>query len=243
MDDRKDHRVLEVKPGRRGSVRALAEIVFWFAFFMVLRTSVFATYMIPSASMENSLLIGDFIVCNRFAYGARLPMTDYRLPALEDPQAGDVVVFYFPGDGVTRYIKRCVAVGGDTVEVRGKQLFVNGAAVEDAPGAKYIDRNPAGERRVVAERDNFGPYIVPPDHYFMMGDNRDNSYDSRFWGPVDRRLVVGKASFIHWSWNDSISPAPEVDLSDPLSVSRLFAYNALHFFEKVRFDRIGRSAL
>jgi signal peptidase I len=234
------------EPNRPGSIRAVAEVVLWFAFFMVLRTSVFATYMIPSGSMENTLLIGDFIVCNRFIYGARLPMTDFRLPAVEDPQAGDVVVFLYPGDGQTRYIKRCVAVGGDTVEVRDKQLFVNGVASTDAAGAKYIDRNAAGERRIVAKRDNFGPYVVPTDHFFMMGDNRDNSNDSRFWHPeksVSRDKIVGRASFIHWSWNDAIRPAPEVSLSDPLSVPRLFAFNIVHFFEKARFGRIGRSDL
>ena len=246
MDKQKNNKGAAEKSGRTGTVRAATEIVLWFAFFMVLRTSVFATYMIPSASMENTLLIGDFIVCNRFAYGARLPLTDYRLPALEDPKAGDVIVFFYPGDDKTRYVKRCVAIGGDTVEVRSKQLFVNGTAIGDAPGVKYIDRNKAGERRVVDKRDNFGPFVVPPDHYFMMGDNRDNSFDSRFWHPrktVARNMIVGRASFIHWSWNDSISPAPDVDLSDPLSIPRLFAYNAVHFLEKVRFSRLGRSDL
>jgi len=231
---------------KTGTVRAIMEVVLWVVFFSILRTSVFATYMIPSSSMEDTLLIGDFIVCNRFVYGARLPMTEYHLPALEDPAAGDVVVFFYPGDRETRYIKRCVAVGGDTVEVRDKQLYVNSHAVDDPPDSKYIDTTGTGLRRVVPGRDQFGPYTVPPNHFFMMGDIRDNSFDSRFWAPlksVPRDLIVGRASFIHWSWDDAASPAPDVTWQDPLSVSRLFAYNVLHFFEKVRFDRIGRSTL
>ncbi|MBU0985026.1 MAG: signal peptidase I [candidate division Zixibacteria bacterium] len=211
----------------------------------VLKTSIVAAYHVPSSSMENTLLIGDFIVANQFLYGARVPGTNYRLPAVRDPRAGDIVVFNYPGDGKTRYVKRCVAVGGDTVQVVNKQLYVNGRQVFDAPGAKYIDTTGDGTRVIRARpdgrgdsRDNYGPYIVPPDMYFMMGDNRDNSYDSRYWGPVKRDLILGHAMIIHLSWDDEAAPAPEVSLDDPLSVPRLFLHNGIHFFEKVRWNRL-----
>ncbi len=229
---------ITVTGGAGGAVRTLKEIILYVALFMVLKTSVVSAYKIPSASMEDTLLVGDFLLCNQFLYGARLPLTDWRLPAIREPRAGDVVVFYFPSDGVTRYIKRCVAVGGDTVEVTGKKLFVNGVEIPDPPGGKYIDTSSNGLQRIQSRRDNFGPYIVPMDSYFMMGDNRDNSYDSRFWGTVPGDLVVGKAIMIHWSWNDDASPSPEVTWKDPLSVPRLFVHETIHFFDKVRFGRV-----
>jgi signal peptidase I len=218
--------------------RTLREIAIYAALFVLLKTSVLAAYKIPSASMEDTLLIGDFLVCNQFIYGARLPFVDYRFPALREPEPGDVVVFFFPGDSTTRYIKRCVAVGGDTVEVRNKQLHINGQPFPEPDDSKYTDTLPTGQRRVRPVRDDFGPLVVPPDHFFMMGDNRDNSYDSRWWGPVPNDLIVGKALMIHWSWDDSREPSPDVSWKDPLSVPRMFIHEAVHFKDKVRFDRL-----
>ncbi len=206
---------------------------------IVIKTSIVEAYKIPSQSMEDTLLVGDFLLANKFLYGAHLPLVDWRLPAIRQPEPGDVVIFIFPRDGVTKYIKRCVAVGGDTVEIKDKQLFVNGKEFTNPEESKFI------EPRVISRgqggrdsRDNFGPYVVPKDTYFMMGDNRDNSYDSRFWGPVKKELVLGEAMMIHWSWNDDIHPSPEVKISDPLSVPRLFIHGAVHFFDKVRWGRI-----
>lgn len=218
--------------------RALRELTIYFALFFLLKTSVLAAYKIPSASMEDTLLVGDFLVCNQFIYGARLPFIEYRFPAVREPEPGDIVVFLYPEDQSTRYIKRCVAVGGDTVEVRNKQLFVNGTIFPDPDNSKFVDTLLTGQRRIRRDRDNYGPFIVPEDSFFMMGDNRDKSWDSRFWGPVSRDLVVGKAMLIHWSWDDSLSPSPDVDWQDPLSVPRLFIHEAVHFFEKVRFERL-----
>lgn len=218
--------------------RTFRELAIYLSLFLILKTSVFAAYKIPSASMEDTLLIGDFLVCNQFIYGARLPFIEYRFPALREPEPGDIVVFLFPKDHTTRYIKRCVAVGGDTVEVRDKQLFVNGVPFPDPHFSKYVDTLLTGQRRIRTDRDNYGPIVVPEDNYFMMGDNRDRSSDSRFWGTVSKDLVVGKATLIHWSWDDSLAPSPDVNWDDPLSVPRLFIHEAVHFFEKVRFDRL-----
>jgi signal peptidase I len=204
---------------------------------LFIKTSVVEAYKIPSASMEDTLLIGDFLLANKFVYGARLPLVNWRLPALDDPEAGDVVIFIFPGDGVTKYIKRCVAVPGDTVLVKNKALYINGKHFPDEVFTKFIDTTDSGKPNVIPRRpggqnsrDFFGPYIVPPDCYFMMGDNRDNSYDSRFWFAVHKDLILGKALMVHWSWNEAQLPSPDVSISDPLSVPRLFAFNVAHFF-------------
>jgi len=206
---------------------------------LLIKTSVVEAYKIPSGSMEDTLLIGDFLLANKFIYGARLPLVNYRLPAINDPERGDIVIFIYPVDGVTKYIKRCVGLPGDTIQVRNKKLFVNGQQYEDPEFAKYIKprvlrRGPGGRD----SRDNFGPHVVPPNSYFMMGDNRDNSLDSRFWGMVHRDLILGEAMVVHWSWDESIHPSPKVMVSDPLSVPRLFAYNIVHFFQKVRWNRL-----
>ena len=212
---------------------------------LFIKTSVVEAYKIPTASMEDTLLIGDFLLANKFIYGARLPLVNWRLPAFSEPERGDVVIFIYPGDGVTKYIKRCVGTPGDTVAVRDKKLYVNGQRFPDETYAKYIDttrngrpniqrRRPGGQNT----RDNFGPYVVPPNSYFMMGDNRDNSADSRYWQSVHKNLILGEAIVVHWSWNESLLPSPEISVSDPLSVPRLFAYNVVHFFQKVRWGRL-----
>ncbi len=212
---------------------------------VIIKTSIVEAYKIPSQSMEDTLLVGDFLLANKFVYGARLPFVNWRLPAISEPQQGDVVIFIYPRDGVTKYIKRCVAVGGDTVEVKNTVVYVNGVEMKLPSHAKFIDTTADGQvviqpRRPggLDSRDNFGPFVVPKNCYFMMGDNRDNSWDSRFWGVVPNELVLGKAMVIHWSWNDDIYKSPDVAITDPLSVPRMFIYNAAHFFQKVRWGRL-----
>ncbi len=211
-----------------------------------IKTSIVEAYKIPSQSMEDTLLVGDFLLANKFIYGARLPLVDWRLPSIRDPKQGDVVIFIFPRDGVTKYIKRCVAVAGDTVLIADKQLFVNGKPFVNPPDAKFIDTTNSGKQNIqprlpggLDSRDNFGPYVVPQNSYFMMGDNRDNSYDSRYWGVVSKDLILGEAMAIHWSWDDEAAPSPPVTLDDPMSVPKLFVFNMVHFFEKVRWNRLA----
>ncbi|MEW5922929.1 MAG: signal peptidase I [Candidatus Zixiibacteriota bacterium] len=199
---------------------------------VIIKTSIVEAYKIPSASMEDTLMIGDFLIANKFKYGARLPLVNWRLPAFSDPQQRDVVIFKWPGDGVTNYIKRCVAVGGQTVEIKDKVLYVDGEVFSNPPHAKFTKPLIPGP-----PRDNFGPFVVPRDCFFMMGDNRDNSYDSRFWGVVHKDLILGEAMFIHWSWQPDDN-SPRVSVSDPLSVPRLFLYNVVHFPERVQWNRL-----
>ena len=176
---------------------------------LVIRTVVVQAFFIPSGSMEDSLLVGDYLLANKFVYGAPVdvPFTTislFRLPRLRDPKAGDIVIFRSPIEPDKDLIKRCVAVGGQEVIVVDKTLFVDGKPFLDPPFAKYTDSRVYhavdGNRR-----DNFGPYIVPDGHYFMMGDNRDNSSDSRVWGPVPAQRIVGKA-FARWMfWDEFLS--------------------------------------
>jgi signal peptidase I len=165
---------------------------------LVLRVFVVQAFRIPSESMLPTLLVGDFLFVNKFEYGPKIPFTHIRLPGITKPKPGDVIVFQFPQEPSRDYIKRCVATGGQTVEVRDKALFVEGHR-RDEPFVQHSDAmvQPPG----YGPRDNFGPYTVPPGNLFMMGDNRDNSNDSRFWGPVDMDLVKGRAMFLYWSWD------------------------------------------
>lgn len=198
---------------------------------VIIKTSIVEAYKIPSASMEDTLLIGDFLIANKFIYGARLPLVNWRLPALGEVEQGDIVIFKWPGDKQTNYIKRCVAVGGQTVEVKEKVLYVDGEVFTNPEFSKFT--NPPG----YDIRDNFGPIRVPSNSYFMMGDNRDNSSDSRYWGPVSEDLILGEAMFIHWSWKPD-NNTPPVSITNPLTVPSLFLYNIVHFPERVRWSRL-----
>ena len=206
---------------------------------LIIKTSIVEAYKIPTASMEDTLLVGDFLLANKFIYGAQVPVAGWRLPAIKDPERGDIIIFTYPVDGVTKYIKRCVGIPGDTIVIKDKELFVNGERFVDPEHSKFVDGT-VRPRRMGGQdsRDNFGPYVVPPESYFMMGDNRDNSYDSRYWRTVPRSMILGEAMVIHWSWDDQTHPSPDVSVSDPLSVPRLFLYNTVHFFQKVRWARL-----
>jgi len=246
-----DSHGIDISVESRGSLFSRLRSGGWLEFIgflvvlLLLRSTVIGAYKIPSESMEDTLLVGDFIFANKAAYGGRLPLFNTRLPGMGDPEHGDIIVFYVPTDGTTRYIKRCVGLPGDTIEVKRKVLYVNGEVQPFESDVKHIDTADNGNQRIRprsfngdSSRDNWGPFVVPPDHYFMMGDNRDNSYDSRYWGPVPSDLIIGQALFIHWSWDGDATATPDAELSDPLSVPRVFVHNAIHFFEKVRWGRI-----
>jgi signal peptidase I len=204
---------------------------------LIVKTSVVEAYKVPSGSMENTIFAGDFLICNKFVYGAQIPLTDWRLPAFDEIEPGDVVVFRYPPNPDTNYIKRCIATPGQVIEIKDKVIYINGVISTESVNVKFtreiIPRKADGS----ASPDNFGPYRIPENYYFMMGDNRDNSFDSRFWGPVHRDLILGEAMIIHWSWADD-PDSPEISPADPLSPPKLFLYNAVHFFERVRWGRL-----
>jgi signal peptidase I len=155
-------------------------------------------FKIPSGSMIPTLLIGDHLFVNKFIYGVKIPLIRKTIIPVTDPKRGDVVVFIYPADRSKDFIKRVIGVGGDRVEMKDKKLFINDQPYED-PFGVYDDTTvyPAE----VQPRDNFGPLIVPQNSIFVMGDNRDHSLDSRFWGFVDLKDVQGKAFILYWSWD------------------------------------------
>ncbi|WP_300161447.1 signal peptidase I [Solidesulfovibrio sp.] len=160
----------------------------------VIRTFVVQAFKIPSGSMLDTLLIGDHLLVNKFLYGTRIPFTDKVILPIEEPVDGDVIVFEFPEDTSKDFIKRIIGAPGDVLEMKDKVVYRNGKQL-DEPYVKHTDPN------IQSRRDNFGPITVPPGKYFAMGDNRDESYDSRFWGFVDKEKIRGKAWVIYWSWD------------------------------------------
>ncbi len=173
------------------------------------RTYVVQAFKIPSRSMEENLLVGDHILVNKFLFGATpegAAAPEVRWPfAHREVRRGDVVVFRFPGDPTRDFIKRAVAVGGDRIEIRDKKLFVNEQAIEEGGYVFHKDERIYPRSIFLDEeyrfRDNFGPLQVPDDQIFVMGDNRDESHDSRFWGTVPKDFVKGRALAVYWSFD------------------------------------------
>jgi signal peptidase I len=185
----------------KSKIREYAESILWAVLLALsIRTCVIQSFKIPSGSMEDTLVIGDCLLVNKFIYGIKVPFTDLRLPRLRDPQRGDVVVFRYPEDRSKDFIKRLIGVPGDEIQIRDKQVYVNGTVYQNP---HEVHKDPQMQPRELTRRDNFGPVRVPANAYFVMGDNRDNSYDSRFWGFVPKVDVVGLAVIKYWSWDQS----------------------------------------
>jgi signal peptidase I len=165
---------------------------------LFIRTFIVQAFKIPSGSMIPTLQIGDHILVNKLAYGIRMPFLEDYIVDFSKPKRGDVVVFIFPEDRSKDFIKRVIGVAGDSVEVRGKKIFINSKQIDD-PHAHFEGDDP--QAAGLPSRDDYGPKSVPENHIFVMGDNRDRSYDSRFWGYVDLNDVRGKAFLIYWSWD------------------------------------------
>jgi signal peptidase I len=186
--------------------------------FLVIRTSVVEAFKIPTSSMEGTLLVGDFLLVNKAIYGVRIPGTTVVLPGFAEPERGDVIVFHPPHEPEKNYVKRVVGEPSDTVEMRDKRLYLNGSPVYE-PYARYVDRrgdavHPDMEwqshhliagppRGYHPTRDNWGPIVVPEGRFFVLGDNRDNSEDSRYWGFVARDQIRGRPWMVYYSFETS----------------------------------------
>jgi signal peptidase I len=166
---------------------------------LFIRTFIVQAFKIPSGSMQPTLLIGDHILVSKFLYGVGIPFTDMKLLDIKKPARGDVIVFVYPEDESKDYIKRVIGLPGDTIKIIDKQIFLNGSPYHDSFGV-YDDPRILARGQFNSTRDNFGPATVPPGALFVMGDNRDHSSDSRFWGFVSIKKVRGKAFIIYWSW-------------------------------------------
>ena len=173
-------------------------------------TFLLKTFYIPSGSMENTLLVGDHLFVNRFLFGPTPTELEQKLLPGRDVRRGDIVIFRSPKEPNTDLVKRCVGLPGDEILIVDKQLHVNGQRVEDDTYTQHRDKDRIfPNRRYLTRdqrnRDNFGPFEVPEGHYFFLGDNRDESYDSRFWGTVPRRYLKGRAVMIYWSYGGETS--------------------------------------
>jgi signal peptidase I len=177
--------------------RRYGSIVTTVCLFLLARAFVVQAFEIPSGSMMDTLLVGDYILVNKFLYGPEIPFTDWHLPGMRDPRRGDVIVFRYPRDESRDFIKRVIGVGGDTVQVQGEDVYVNGRLLDEG----YVRRGWTGPTGGCGYLYGCTPIVVPPDSYFVLGDNRDNSQDSRYWGFVRRGEVVGGAFLIYWSWD------------------------------------------
>jgi signal peptidase I len=167
---------------------------------LFIRTFIIQAFKIPSSSMEPTLLVGDHILVSKFIYGIKIPFTDTRLFELNKPKRGDVVVFIFPKDPSKDFIKRVIGVGGEKVEIIRNKIYINDKLIDD-PWGYFSERSDWTRYLQLMER--YGPKIIPKDSLFVLGDNRDNSQDSRFWDFVNVNAVKGKAIIIYFSWNGS----------------------------------------
>ncbi len=175
----------------------LGSILLAVLFALFIRTFIVQAFKIPSSSMEPTLLVGDHLLVNKFIYGIRIPFTEEKIFQYRRPQRGDVIVFPFPRDPSKDFIKRVIGTGGEKVQIIQSKIYINDTMIEDSWG--HFERiGSPGYRHAI---ENFGPVIVPSDSLFVMGDNRNNSEDSRFWGFLRVNTVVGKAFVIYFSWD------------------------------------------
>ncbi len=190
---------------KKSIIREYAEsIIIAVLLAMVIRTYLVQAFKIPSGSMEDTLAIGDHLLVNKFIYGTKIPFTASSVLKFRDPRQGDVIVFEYPEDHSKDFIKRIVGAPGDVVEGKDKKVFVNGKPYEN-PHEVHKEREIIPKE--MNPRDSFGPITVPPGSYFVMGDNRDRSYDSRFWKFVRRDQIKGLAFIKYWSWDrDTFRP-------------------------------------
>lgn len=198
-DDREQQMKDDAIPKRKHIVREYAEsIVIAIILALIIRTFIVQAFKIPSGSMEDTLAVGDHILVNKFIYGTKIPFTDKSILKIRDPKRGDVIVFEYPEDPSKDFIKRIVGTPGDVVQVRDKKVYINNQLYENPHEVhKETEIIPKAQN----PRDNTKQITVPPDAYFVMGDNRDRSYDSRFWGFVKNEKIKGLAFIKYWSWD------------------------------------------
>lgn len=216
----------------RSHVREYAEAILVAVIFALFaRTFLFQAFQVPTSSMEKNILVGDHVIVNKFIFAPHRDDFLSKLLPYRSVRRGDVLVFKFPEDPRRDFIKRTIALPGETVEIRDKGIYVEGKRLME-PHVEHSDERiwpdeaslPDSYRR----RDQSRPFTVPPDSYFALGDNRDNSYDSRFWGPVPAANVKGRAMFVYWSF--PLEPSGQRSVRELVSI-------ALNFFRKTRWER------
>lgn len=223
-------------PFRKSTAREYLEaIVIAVILALFVRTWVVQAFTIPTGSMEHNLLVGDYLLVNKFVFGPVLSDTEQAVLPKTDVARGDIVVFKFPLDPERDFIKRIIGLPGETLEVRDKQVYIEGVALDEPYLPEHERRLRPGEQ-LVGGRDNHGPISIPDGHYFAMGDNRNDSEDSRFWGPLPVDHIKGKATVIYWSYD----AGPPVVIPQPGlgAAVRRAASGAVSFFARTRWDRM-----
>jgi signal peptidase I len=205
---------------------------------LFIRTFVVQAFKIPTGSMENNLLIGDHLLVNKMVFGPTETALERTLMPVGRIKRGDVIVFKYPEEPERDFIKRVIGLPGETLEVREKKVYINGQAL-DEPYVHFLQPPSAiseqAEFTSIDVRERYGPVTVPANQYFMMGDNRDNSQDSRYWGFLSRELIKGKALFIYWSYESGREDYQETGAGATLrGLGSVF----VHFFTRTRWDRM-----
>jgi signal peptidase I len=202
---------------------------------LFVRTWIVQAFKIPTGSMENNLLIGDHLLVNKFVFGPTLGRLERAVLPMRDIRRGDVIVFKYPDEPDRDFIKRVIGLPGETIEMKAKKIYVNGQPL-DEPYVHFLE--PVGDAQEVISydlRENYPKTVVPQDFYFVMGDNRDNSQDSRYWGFLPRNYIKGRALMIYWSYESG----REDYLDDGFGASaRRIVGVVTHFFTKTRWERI-----
>lgn len=208
----------QIKPDKVKKKSLVREYIEAFAIAILLalfiRTFVVQAFKIPSGSMKPTLLVGDHLLVNKFIYGIKIPFIDRIVIPIKEPKRGDIIVFKWPKDESKDFIKRVIGIEGDVIEIKDDILYINGEEIHDDYIGEFYDDDNSRARKLeeslgdirhyildqVKNNQNFGPITVPGDSVFVMGDNRDNSEDSRYWGFVTLNKIKGKALIIYWSW-------------------------------------------
>jgi signal peptidase I len=224
------------QPFHKSTVREYFEsIVIAVILALFVRTWVVQAFKIPTGSMENNLLIGDHLLVNKFVFGPEPSKIERALLPVRDIRRGDIVVFKYPDEPERDFIKRVIGLPGETVELRNKKVFLNGQAL-DEPYVHFLEASHmAAEVTSFDVRERYGPVTVPEGQYFVMGDNRDNSQDSRYWGFLPRHYIKGKALLIYWSYDAGPQEAAETGLG--ATVKQAFSV-VTHFFTRTRWERL-----
>jgi signal peptidase I len=228
------------KDFKKSTVREYFEsIVIAVILALFVRTFVLQAFKIPTGSMENNLLIGDHLLVNKFIFAPTDSAIERALLPIGTIRRGDILVFKYPVEPDRDFIKRVIGLPGETLELKEKKIYINGTPL-DEPYVHFLEEpHHSAELSEVTSsdvRENYGPVTVPPNQYFMMGDNRDNSADSRYWGFMPRDYVKGKALLIYWSYE-----AEREDYEDESTGATIKGLGSvfMHFFTKTRWDRLG----
>ena len=233
--------VEQVQVARKSAAREwLESLVFSLIFVFFFTNFIAQATQVPTESMKPTILVGDHFFLDKFAFPANYPEFMNKVLPTRGIHRGDIVAFKSPGDPKVPFIKRVVGLPGETLEIRDKTVYINGKELEESY-KHFIDPNiylrSSGIPSDYIARDNFGPKVIPLNSYFMMGDNRDNSNDSRFWGVVDGKMVIGKPLFIYWSYD---APPYDPRSKSVLEHAQGYLSVALNFFSKTRWGRTGK---